>query len=250
MSARHGRPAQPAPTGHAARSTGADDRRLRDARAARGCECGAGAGDRHHHERHQRQRGRPLRRPRLPRADQHRQRDVVHQPQRPQLRRAPTPRRGATPSPVRDSDGRHDPDPHRAVRRRRDLRERARRRRPRRVPARCSGPCATLSINRPSVDFYGLDLSLNVRTGAFTGVDSATGGDPTGTAGATATCVTGTEGGARPCASRSPSARRSPRPSRLRRRPTRTTGCARPPTARCARRSPRRPQATRSASPT
>ena len=58
------------------------------------------------------------------------------------------------------------------------------------------GGCATLTINRPPVDYYGQDLTLNVRTGAFTGVDSATGGDATGTAGATPTCVTGTERGA------------------------------------------------------
>ena len=58
------------------------------------------------------------------------------------------------------------------------------------------GGCATLTIGRPAVDFRGLDLTLDVRTGAFTGVDSATGGDATGTAGGAPTCVTGTESGA------------------------------------------------------
>ncbi|MDQ5840588.1 MAG: PKD domain-containing protein, partial [Chloroflexota bacterium] len=56
--------------------------------------------------------------------------------------------------------------------------------------------CAILTVGRPAVDFRGLDLSLNVRTGAFVGVDSATGGDATGTAGGAPTCVAGTESGA------------------------------------------------------
>lgn len=69
-------------------------------------------------------------------------------------------------------------------------------------PAACpsSNPfgfgCSILTIGRPAVDFRGLDLTLNVGTGAFSGVDSATGGDATGTAGGAPTCVAGTESGA------------------------------------------------------
>lgn len=52
--------------------------------------------------------------------------------------------------------------------------------------------CPTPAIGRPTIDFRGLDLTLNLRTGAFTGVGFATGGDATGTAGAAPTCVAGT----------------------------------------------------------
>jgi CSLREA domain-containing protein len=55
------------------------------------------------------------------------------------------------------------------------------------------GGCAILTIARPAVDFRGLDLTLDLHTGDFTGVDSASGGDASGRADGTTTCATGTE---------------------------------------------------------
>jgi K319L-like, PKD domain/PKD domain len=52
--------------------------------------------------------------------------------------------------------------------------------------------CSTAVINRPPTDASGLDLTLDVRSGAFTTVGTA-GADATGTAGSS-TCVTGASG--------------------------------------------------------
>ena len=211
MSARHGRPAQPAPTGHAARSTGADDRRLRDARAARGCECGAGAGDRHDHERHERQRGRHLRRPGLLRTDQHRQRDVVQQRQRPQsaspntstwshtVTVSATATGGMTPIRIElyDDDG--------------DLREPARRRRPRRMPARAPLYGVRDAHHQPAIGRLLRPGPLARRAnGRIHRRDSAPEGTPPERPARRRHASRAPRAAARRCASRSPSARPIP----------------------------------------